>query len=236
MLDLWKAPACFGKRPANRMSVLEDGTLVEVEQDYIGQTWQYGDYDEDWCSDDLVAAVEPGWAEADWWSTWDDAWSYAAGSEWTEDTWSVVPATSPEKAAPSASQNVSAKPTASTCGAPVSAVTLEATSKAKAKATSKAPAPKASGLVIAALTLGSMFSGTQSCSMSSTWESLNHFMFDGSVAFDDFGRSPLPYPTLGVCLLCDLPPQGVGGYASLFHPTSMAGWALITWIPMDQAL
>eukprot|EP00439_Symbiodinium_sp_Y106_P017984 s4004_g2.t1 len=54
------------------MSVLEDGTLVEVEQDYIGQTWQYGDYDEDWWSDDLVAAVEPGWAEADWWSTWDD--------------------------------------------------------------------------------------------------------------------------------------------------------------------
>ena len=81
------------------------------------------------------------------------------------------------------------------------------TDASKAKATSKAPA-KASGLALAAVTLGSMFAGTSSCLVPSPCHEVSlGCMLEGCVDFDDFsasvtcGDSSLHLPSWETCLL-----------------------------------
>ena len=174
--------------PSGRVSALDESLFGEVEDpgNWIEEDWTSGDWSEDWWSDELVAAVfaSDTWDDDWWWSTWDEGWSDA----WTDSSWSVVPA--PAEKATSLAAPAAPEPKA-TSGAAASAVTLEPvpSSKAKAKATSKAPA-KASGLALAAVTLGSMFAGTSSCLVVPPRHDVSlGCMLEGDVDVDDFSAS-----------------------------------------------
>ncbi|CAE7254846.1 RE2 [Symbiodinium natans] len=229
----------FGKRhvsancPLGRVSAVdENATLDGSFEDWsVDDTWQVGDFEEEWWSDDLVAAVGLGWSDEEWWPAWDDGWS-STWSDWNDDTWSVVSPPPAVEKATSAPPSHAAEPKA-TSGAPVSAVTLgtppaRLSSAAKPKATPKATS-KASGLAIAAITLGSMFAGTQSCFVSPTCDASLDCMLSGSIVFDGFGRSlgaRSDVATWQLSPVCDLPLKNEANQTSLSNPTSLSDWGL----------
>ncbi|CAE7439381.1 RE2 [Symbiodinium natans] len=219
--------------PLGRVSAVdENATLDGSFEDWsVDDTWQVGDFEEEWWSDDLVAAVGLGWSDEEWWPAWDDGWS-STWSDWNDDTWSVVSPPPAVEKATSAPPSHAAEPKA-TSGAPVSAVTLgtppaRLSSAAKPKATPKATS-KASGLAIAAITLGSMFAGTQSCFVSPTCDASLDCMLSGSIVFDGFGRSlgaRSDVATWQLSPVCDLPLKNEANQTSLSNPTSLSDWGL----------
>ena len=214
--------------PSGRVSALDESLFGEVDpgdQTWFEEDWTSGGWFENWWSDELVAAVYASdtWDDDWWWSTWDEGWSDA----WTDTSWSVVPA--PVEKATSLAAPLAPEPKA-TSGATVSAVTLELV----AKAASKAPA-KASGLALAAVTLGSMFAGTSSCLVPSPCHEVSlGCMLEGRVDFDDFSAS-VPCGDSSLHLLSwelslvvyHLPHQDeFGDGTDVLHPKTLEDWGL----------
>ena len=120
------------QRPSGRVSAPDESLFDKAEapgdQSWLEEDWISGDWSEDWCSDELVAAVHASdtWDDDWWWSTWDERWSDA----WTDTSWSVVPA--PVEKVTSLAAPAAPEPKA-TSGAAVSAVTLEPVPSSKAR-------------------------------------------------------------------------------------------------------